>query len=410
MIKPTVLSVLLHDKPVGTLTNLQNNRTFFAFNDNYINDSGRPTLGLGFKDEFGNLITDFRSYQARIYPFFSNLLPEGHLRKYLAENAGVNPEREFFLLQALGNDLPGAIKICSIEEEFPFDFPELIENNEYQDFDSKRVLRFSLAGVQLKFSAFQDARGGFTIPGSGMGGSWIIKFPSYTFEALPENEFSMMTLAAQIGINVPNFRLVEVTSIANLPPGIEKQQGQAFVIERFDRSSEGNRLVHIEDFAQIFGIYPAMKYKKATMRRLAKVLAAEGNETDLCEFIRRIVFNVLIGNGDMHLKNWSVIYLDQYTASLAPAYDFLSTVPYIHAEDMALKVSRTKKFNEFTSDELVHLAAKSSIPKKLVLDTAMETVELFHQIWTAEKKNLPMTANVRKAIETHLATIPIYQT
>ena len=410
MIKPTVLSVLLYDKPIGTLTNLQNNRIFFAFNDSYINDSRRPTLGLGFKDEFGQLITDFRSYHTRIYPFFSNLLPEGHLRKYLAENAGVNPEQEFFLLQALGNDLPGALRICPFEEEIPFDISKPFENIDDQDLDSNRKLRFSLAGIQLKFSAFQDAQGGLTIPGNGMGGSWIIKFPSHTYEAIPENEFSMMKLAAQIGINVPNFRLVEVTSIANLPPGIGNHQGKAFVIERFDRLSEGNRLVHIEDFAQIFGIYPANKYEGATMRRLAKVLAAEGNETDLCEFIRRIVFNVLIGNGDMHLKNWSVIYPDRYTPSLAPAYDFLSTVPYIPGEDMALKVSRTKEFNEFTRNELLHLADKSFIPKKLVLGTAMETVELFHQVWTAEKKNLPMTANVRKAIETHLATIPIYQT
>lgn len=77
----------------------------------------RPTLGLAFKDEFDELLTDFRAYQSRVMPFFSNLLPEGHLRQYLAENAGVNPEREFHLLWALGHDLPGVVTIKPADGE-----------------------------------------------------------------------------------------------------------------------------------------------------------------------------------------------------------------------------------------------------------------------------------------------------
>ena len=83
-----VLDVLLYDEPVGTLTRVGGDRTLFAFNDDYSANDNRPVLGLGFKDQLGELITAFRPTQTRVHPFFSNLLPEGHLCTYLAERAG----------------------------------------------------------------------------------------------------------------------------------------------------------------------------------------------------------------------------------------------------------------------------------------------------------------------------------
>ncbi|MEF3129661.1 HipA N-terminal domain-containing protein [Rhizobium leguminosarum] len=61
----------------------------FAFNEDYLENEKRPTLSLSFKDPFGALITKFRPYNMVVPPFFSNLLPEGPPRKYLAECAGV---------------------------------------------------------------------------------------------------------------------------------------------------------------------------------------------------------------------------------------------------------------------------------------------------------------------------------
>jgi HipA-like protein len=69
------------------------------------------TLSLSFKDALGSLITDVRPTQTRLPVFFANLLPEGTMRDYLAARASVKPEREFFLLAALGRDLPGALEI-----------------------------------------------------------------------------------------------------------------------------------------------------------------------------------------------------------------------------------------------------------------------------------------------------------
>ena len=102
----SVMDVKLYGKAIGTLTFVQGERTIFAFNQAYIDDGNRPTLSLSFKDSLGELITTIKPVRRVVPPFFSNLLPEGPLRKYLAERAGVNTEREYFLLWMLGRDLP----------------------------------------------------------------------------------------------------------------------------------------------------------------------------------------------------------------------------------------------------------------------------------------------------------------
>lgn len=401
----TVLEVRLYGTPIGTLTRVGGDRTIFAFNDAYIDDDDRPVLGLAFKDALGQLITDVKPTRVRVPPFFSNLLPEGPLRDYLAERAGVHPSREFFLLWVLGSDLPGAVTVVPADGE-PWPLAAQVEGDASGRDRRDNALRFSLAGVQLKFSAIHNARGGLTIPAKGVGGSWIVKLPSREFRQVPENEYSMLTLARLVGMDVPALELVDVDAIENLPRGIGTLEGPALAIRRFDRRADG-AAVHMEDFAQVFGVYPGDKYKRASARSIAAVVGAECGEDDIAEFIRRLTFNMLIGNADMHLKNWSLTYPDRRHAALAPAYDFVSTVAYIPDGEAALNFSRTKRFDQFSEDELLHLAAKARLPQRLVLDTAHETVDLFRQQWRTEKANLPLAASVVDAVEAHLRTIPI---
>ncbi len=400
----SILDIRLHDKSIGTLTNVQGDRTLFAFDQAHIDSRERPTLSLSFKDDHGGLLTKFRPYQTKLPPFFSNLLPEGPLRRYLAQRAGVNEVREFFLLWMLGRDLPGALSVHPGEgQEPPPGYDEEIPENA-----KKNAMRFSLAGVQLKFSAIQNGNkaSGLTIPVEGTGGSWIAKLPSQQYSGVPENEFSMMTLARMIGMDVPDVGLVGLEAISGLPEGIGEFTGHALAVKRFDRSPEGN--VHTEDFAQIFGQFPEAKYEKASYRRIAQVIGIEAGHTDVAEFIRRMVFSTLIGNADMHLKNWSILYPDGRTPVLAPAYDLLSTIAYMPDDTAALKYSRTSKMAEVTKDELAHLAAKAMLPERLVLETARDTVDRFKHVWAAEKANLPMAAAVRDAVDAHASTIPLY--
>jgi len=404
----SILDVLLYGEPIGTLTRVAGDRNLFAFNEAHIENAARPVIGLAFKDQYGELITDHRTTQTRLLPFFSNLLPEGRLREYLAERAGVNPEREFFLIWVLGRDLPGAVMVRPADgEAWPPDAGKTISDEEKAAREA-RAMRFSLAGVQLKFSAVREATGGLTVPASGTGGSWIIKLPSEKFDGVPENEFSMMTLARLAGMNVPAVELVDTAAIDGLPREVAGLRGPSLAIERFDRLSDGSA-VHIEDVAQIFGIYPADKYKKASAVNIATVIATESGDDDVREFIRRLTFNTLIGNADMHVKNWSVYYPDRRTARLAPAYDFVSTVAYpgLDDEEAALKFSRTKRFDAFGVGELEHLAGRAGLPAKMVIDTAKETAERFQEVWPAEQKNLPLQPDVIEAIERQLGRVPL---
>ncbi len=101
----------------------------------------------------------------------------------------------------------------------------------------------------------------------------------------------------------------------------------------------------------------------------------------MAEFIRRLVFNVLIGNADMHIKNWSLIYPDRRNIALAPGYDFVSTIAFLGDTNMALKLGRSKEMAELSLDHLSYLAAKARLLEKLVLDAGKETVQRFMEAW-----------------------------
>lgn len=400
-----VLDIRMHGKTIGVLTRLPDDSNIVAFNKDYIDDPNRPTLSLSFKDRHGGLITESKPTRTRLPPFFANLLPEGKMREYLAERAGVNPLREFFLLWVLGRDLAGAMEV------HPADGESWPDGTADEVGAAKRHLRttalhFSLAGVQLKFSAVKAATGGLTIPVDGAGGSWIVKLPSLTHDGIPENEYAMMELARRVGIDVPETALVPIREIDGLPEGIEVKGPDAFVIRRFDRSGDGDR-IHMEDFAQIFGVYPDDKYKFANYENIASVIWAEIGEAGIAEFVRRLVFNALIGNGDMHLKNWSLIYPDQRKAALAPAYDLVSTIPYIKGDRMALNLAGSKEFSSLTDDQFERFAAKARLPSKLVLDTVNDTVQSFAAAWN-DMHELALSKSVKSVIDVHLREIPIW--
>jgi serine/threonine-protein kinase HipA len=398
-----ILDVALGARSIGTLTRLNGDQVLFAFNQEYIDDAERPTLSLSFRTASGVLIPQSKQTQTRLPPFFSNLLPEGALREYLAKRAGVNPVREFFLMWVLGQDLPGALTVRPADgQSLPpgvQDAPETLASN--------ALLRFSLAGVQLKFSALERAKGGLTIPARGVGGEWIVKLPSLAHANVVENEFSMMTLARVVGIDVPDMRMAPIEEIEGLPEGLPAGQRNAFAISRFDRHHENGGKVHIEDFAQVFGLYPERKYGALSYANIAKVIWTEAGEEDAREFVRRLVFNVLIGNGDMHAKNWSLIYRDGRSARLSPAYDFLSTLSYIAEDGLGLKLGRVKHFSEVTWEEFDYLAAKAGLPLNLVQSTGLETVEKFRASWSTEAKNLPLSVAIRSNIDANLARAPI---
>ena len=140
-----IFEVRLGDTVVGKLTLITGDRSFFAFEESYLHDENRPVLSQSFFTQSGNLIQQTKTVQTKIPPFFSNLLPEGHFRSYLAERGNINPAREFQLITLFGQDLPGAVIVEPWEGITPT-AEQLVHEGNVPD---QSAYRFSLAGVQL---------------------------------------------------------------------------------------------------------------------------------------------------------------------------------------------------------------------------------------------------------------------
>ena len=391
------LDIWLGETPVGQIVRAAGGQNIFLFGESYAEMQQRPTLSLSFQSPSGTLSNPARGYPGRVPPFFANLLPEGELRGLLAKRAGVNPQDEFALLGALGADLPGAVKVTPASG---YDTEELTGTPAVS---AEGALRFSLAGVQLKLSAVLKSDGGLTIPATGVGGAWIVKLPAMRMKAVPENEFVMMTLAEKVGIPVPPVRLVSLDDISGLPPEMHDWTGQALAIRRFDRPEQGR--LHMEDFAQVFGRFPESKYENHSYANIAAVLAASAGQQSVLDFVRRLMFSALVGNGDMHLKNWSVTYEDTIRPKLSPAYDLVSTIPYIADDDLALGFGRSKSFAGFDRDRMERFAKAAKVPFDPVLTVCRETVKKTREAWKEHEPRKLIPPSMDKRISSMIEAV-----
>lgn len=392
------LKIKLSGEDIGTLIMLPSRSMFFAFNETYLADPNRLVLSQSFFSNTGDVIPESKTSRSQLPPFFSNLLPEGHMRDYLAKLGGIKPTNEFKLIELLGADLSGAVTVSALEGN-PYEHEEELSLAE-------PPFHFSLAGVQLKFSAIAQKHGGLTIPVSGIGGDWIIKLPAQNYANVPENEYAIMHLAGSIGIPIPDIRLVKLSEIGGLPDMGVLIGSNALAVKRFDRA-EGGKRIHIEDFAQVYTIYPHEKYANANYSNLAHMIWTLTGEEGLTDFIRRLVFTVITGNGDMHLKNWSFIYEDGRTPKLSPAYDMVSTIPYIPNDGLALNLGDSKVMQSITVEHFKKLAKKAGLPDHLVVQTVKETVDRTFTAWEENYRHYPLPAEILKRLQKHMESIAL---
>jgi len=196
----------------------------------------------------------------------------------------------------------------------------------------KRILKLSIQGMQPKLSASLD------IPSSQFklvdhGGKYIFKPQNPLYPQAPENEDLSMRLAKAVGIQVPFHALLYA-----------KDMDFVYCIKRFDRIAR-NKKVSVEDFAQLSGNTRNTKYRYS-MEKLISIVEKYTTFPALekAELFLRTITNYLIGNEDMHLKNFSLIYhADKVT--LAPAYDVInSTIILPQAqEELALPLNGKKR-------------------------------------------------------------------
>ncbi len=320
------LDVYLNDRKVGRLDD-ENGSLSFAYDAGYLADGIREPLShaLALRPE---------PYSHReVEPFLSNLLPDDIIRTRLGEILQIPRENTFAFLKAIGGDCAGAVAffppgrtptadaIGEFRELSDEEAGAVLDNLEKRPLDiGEEGFRISGAGAQDKLIAcIRDGR--VLLPLNGTPSMHIIKTEMRNYPGSVENEWYAMSLAAACGLSVAESGIVVIGG------------KRRFVSTRYDRmTSEGRvRRLHQEDFCQMLGIDPKRKYETlggpgiAASFRLLRELSVSA--ADALEFIDRLVFNFLVGNGDAHGKNFSVLYKGG-VATLAPMYDVMSTAVY----------------------------------------------------------------------------------
>jgi serine/threonine-protein kinase HipA len=226
-----------------------------------------------------------------------------------------------------------------------------------------RASKMSIQGVQPKLSAvFNIKDGQFDL--ADKGGKYILKPQHQTFFQMPENEDLTMRLAELIDLEVPVHGLIWA-----------KDNSLTYFIKRFDRKGQNDK-VPVEDFAQLGGLSRDTKYNYS-MEKVVKLI------NEYCTFpaiekvklFKLVLFNFLIGNEDMHLKNFSIINREG-KIELSPCYDLVnSTIEYKKQdEEIALPLKGKKK--HLTRNILINYFGKEKCElTDKVIDKVLETIK-----------------------------------
>jgi len=316
--------------------------------------------------------------------FFDNLLPEEGSRHLMAQAAGVDPADAFGLLQHYGPESAGALVLLPSGSDLPEPGLQPLPDEELSvriralpraPLAARSPKRMSLAGAQHKLPVVlhQDR---LWEPVGAAASTHILKPDHERTDLYPHsaaNEWFCMRLAAACGLPVPQ------VSLRRVPEPV-------FLVRRFDREGEGLdvRRLYVLDACQALSLDPVFKYREATAARLVELVALcrRPAATRLALF-RWQLFNLLIGNGDAHLKNLSLLPdPGGHGLDLAPHYDLLSTAVY-RAPDWAnaeliIPMGTARTFGSVRRDDVVAFAAAIGVPESAAQRETGRMIEAVH--------------------------------
>ncbi|MNK12092.1 Serine/threonine-protein kinase HipA [compost metagenome] len=253
--------------------------------------------------------------------YFAGLLPEGLRLKALVRRLKTSEDDMFSLLVAAGMDPVGDIHFKDPEEsdkdeeetelELPKNFSALRDRLK----EGETLGGSSLAGVQEKASADRIS---LPLLGKKRNKSYILKLESKEFPEGIANEYACLKLAKACGLQVNEATIVH-----------DENGEAALLVERFDREWDKKRKqwhrLHQEDACQFLNLYPADKYR-VSLQKIAEGVAQFSStpEIEILSLLKLVAFSYLVGNGDLHAKNISLIEKNGIT-QMSPAYDILCT-------------------------------------------------------------------------------------
>lgn len=338
--------------------------TVFSYRSDYLTDPDAPaiawTLPRGSEP--------VRTPAGAVPPFFAGLLPEGIRLRAVVSGTRTSEDDHLTLLIAVGGDTIGDVRVVPADAA-PVDPPVTLTEEEISTADLPAVFaravspnpadleRVALPGVQEKVSAAMMSASLVTPTGPA-----ILKLePARGFPRLVDNEHFFLSMAADCGLSVPDHRLV-----------VDRGGHRGLLVRRFDRvvGPGSVRRLAQEDGCQLLGSYPAAKYRVKTEQiARAIVMAAESGNGSGPLALRRIfqlvVFSYVIGNGDLHAKNFSARQSPSGVWETSPAYDLVSTQPYLGWRDpMALDFFG--RANRLDRRHLVESGGRLGLPARAV--------------------------------------------
>lgn len=395
------LAVYLGEKEIGTITEEERKAAEFRFLPAYLDDNERPVISQSFEDDLSKV---YRERTHAVPRFFLNLLPEPESRMYRYQKRiyRVASRDDFGLLSALGEDLPGALILRHDNQNGPLDDlaspPADEEDEEEEDSQARAKLRFSLAGVQLKFSVVADGEK-ISLPLRTGEGNFILKVAGREYDGLAANESAMMTWARLAGFEVASAKVIPTPHLRIAERLLVGTQVESLLVARFDRAPD--RRIHQEDLAQVAGRLPHTKFAGSYAQFgpiIHGILGTEGAE----EYLRRLTLMVAQGNSDAHLKNWSMFYLDPEVPRWSPLYDQVSTISWPRIQKRpALKLGNAKHFHSIDRSALVHVGIAASLPRARAEEIVMETLEKLRQTWPEMLHKEALPNSHRQALAKH---------
>ena len=291
-----------------------------------------------------------------LHPFFLNLLPEGARLRLLLE-ASKSKDDSLGLLLKVGWDAIGDVSVlspgASLTDHIVAKQSQLADVNFWDLFYAGVVDQIDSAvpGVQEKISASTIAFGVRTsnVP------TGILKLNPERFPLLVQNEKFFLGVAKSSGLEPNRATLVQ-----------DRDGNAGLLVERFDRVKEGKvvRKLHQEDACQLLNTVPAHKYQ-LSMTNIAEAISrvCTAPSVEILRLLRLYAFSYIIGNGDLHGKNISVLWRE--TVGLSPAYDILSTLPYPLDRHMALKLDG--RDDNFRAAHFVDFGKRFGVPERAVV-------------------------------------------
>jgi serine/threonine-protein kinase HipA len=316
--------------------------------------------------------------------FIEGLLPEGNLRQHIAAEARVPVTDMMGLLQQVGAECAGAVQVLAegvetgcghVRELTEIEVTRLITDLPTYHLPDGATPQASLAGIQDKVLLVALPDGAWGWPEAGAASTHIIK-PEPLGSALPnliQSENWAMRVARHAHIAAAESHLAHF------------DKREAIVVTRYDRTSSGERL-HQEDFCQALGLDPQAKYESraeferdgSRLRRLARAAAARSREPDTFRtaLLKAVTFNVVIGNGDAHSKNYSLLIDRSGSVSLAPIYD-VAPVMYLDPryKSTAHVINGRTNIDEVDIDDLASEAASWGMSLRRARATLESTME-----------------------------------